>query len=80
MRATGDIYVISGPVFAPTPSKIGPNQVWVPNYLFKLVYDPSTKRAWAHWLENSDSARVGKPISYDELVRRTGIDFMPGVI
>jgi endonuclease G len=41
-----------------------------------LVYDPSTKRAWAHWLDNTDDAKVGKPISYEELVVRNGIEFL----
>lgn len=78
MRAAGDVYVITGPMFdSDTPPTIGPHRVWVPQHLFKLVYDPSTNRAWAHWLDNRDDARVGKPISYEELVRRTGIDFMP---
>ena len=53
--------------------------VAVPSHLFKLVYDPTTQRAWAHWLENTDWAQVSAPISYDELVRRTGIEFLPGV-
>jgi endonuclease G, mitochondrial len=77
MRAAGDVFVITGPVFDSNPPTIGANKVWVPQHLFKLVYDPSTGRAWAHWLDNSDEARVGKPISYDELVRRTGINFIP---
>lgn len=79
MRAAGDVFVITGPVFKPNPPTIGSNKVWVPQHLFKLVYDPSTGRAWAHWLDNTDEARVGKPISYDELVRRTGINFMPAL-
>lgn len=78
MRASGDVYVITGPVFDGIPPAIGANRVWVPQHLFKLVYDPSKNKAWAHWLENTDQARVGKPISYAELVRRTGIEFLPG--
>lgn len=77
MRAAGDVFVITGPVFDGTPPTIGANRIWVPQHLFKLVYDPSTNRAWVHWLDNRDDARVGKPISYDELVRRTGINFLP---
>ena len=77
MRASGDVYVISGPVFDGTPPTIGANRVWVPQHLFKLIYDPSANRAWAHWLDNTDEARVGKPISYEELVKRTGIEFLP---
>lgn len=79
MRATGDVFVITGPVFGPSPQTIGVSQVWVPQHLFKLVYDPSTKRSWAHWLDNTDEARVSKPISNEELVRRTGIEFIPGI-
>lgn len=78
MRAQGDVYVISGPVFDGTPSTIGNNRVWVPKHLFKLVYDPSENKAWAHWVDNQDLAKTGKPISYGELVRRTGIRFLPG--
>jgi len=79
MRATGDVYVITGTVFDGTAQTIGDNCVWVPQHLFKLVYDPTTHRAWAHWLDNTELARTGKPISYEELVRRTGIQFLPDI-
>ncbi len=78
MRAKSDVFVITGPVFDGTPPTIGDNQVWVPQHLFKLVYDPSTGRAWAHWQDNTADARVGKPISYEDLVKRTGVEFLPG--
>lgn len=77
MRAAGDVFVITGPVFDGNPPTIGSDKVWVPQHLFKLVYDPSPNRIWAHWLDNTDDAKVGKPISYEELVRRTGIQFLP---
>lgn len=77
MRASGDVYVITGPVFDGTPPTIGSNHVWVPQHLFKLVYDPSTHRSWVNWMDNTDEAKVGKPISYQELVKRTGIEFLP---
>lgn len=77
MRAAGDVFVITGPVFDGMPPTIGLDRVWVPQHLFKLVCDPSANRVWAHWLDNSDDARVGRPISYDELVKRTGIQFLP---
>lgn len=78
MRASGDIYVITGPVFSSQPPSIGANSVWVPTYLFKLVVDPVKNKAWAHWIENKDDAKVSNPISYQELVSRTGINFLPG--
>ena len=81
-RASSDVYVITGPVYVPSIAQskgIGPNQVRVPAYLFKLVYDEGQNRAWAHWHLNDNATRASRPISYDELVRRTGIEFLPGV-
>ena len=79
MRADGDIYILTGPVFEPPARYVGTGKVQIPRYLFKLVYDPSTNRAWAHWIENIDEARASRPISYTELVKRTGIRFLPNV-
>lgn len=82
-RTTGDVYVITGPIFVPSIAQspsIGGNQVRIPKYLFKLVYDQNKNRAWAHWHENKNTTRGSKPISYAELVKRTGITFLPGVI
>lgn len=78
-RAEGDVYIITGPVFDGDTHTVGPNKVHVPSHVFKLVYDATTERAWAHWQENADTARVTTPISYSELVKRTGIEFLPGV-
>ena len=78
MRARGDVYVFTGPVYESPLRTLGPNRVWIPKYLYKLVYDPAANRAWAHWIENADTARAGRPISYEELVKRTGIAFLAG--
>ena len=82
-RATGDVYVITGPSYSPNIEKsegIGSGQVRIPKYLFKLVYDQDTNRAWAHWHLNDDATRGSRPISYAELVKRTGVNFLPGVV
>ena len=81
-RATGEVFVITGPVYFPSiaaSTSIGQGRVRVPKYLFKLVYDQDKNKAWAHWHENSNASRAAKPISYAELVKRTGINFLPGV-
>ena len=77
-RAKGDVFVITGPVFEAGSASIGANQVRVPSHLYKLVYDAQTGRAWAHWQANVDSTKAGPPISYGELVKRTGVNFLPG--
>lgn len=79
LRAKGDVFVITGPVFDVSSTTIGANQVRVPSHLFKLVYDANTGRAWAHWQANADSAKAGAPISYGELVRLTGSNWLPGI-
>lgn len=79
MRAAGDVYIVTGPVFESDRTTIGSNQVSVPTHLFKLVYDPLTRKAWAHWQQNAGGTRTGPPISYGELEQRTGKEWLPGV-
>ena len=78
-RAKGDVFIITGPFFGPGSTSVGANQVRVPSHLFKLVYDSTTGKAWANWQQNADDARAGRPISYDELSRRIGMQLLPGV-
>lgn len=73
--------MITGPVYSPDIAQskgIGAGQVRVPKYLFKLVYDQDQNRAWAHWHLNDNATRASRPITYSELVRRTGVEFLPG--
>lgn len=71
-RSRHDVFVLTGPVFAPNHATIGHQKVWVPDYLYKLVYDAQDDRAWAYWVDNTNGARMSRPISYDELVNRVG--------
>ncbi|PXW98097.1 endonuclease G [Sphaerotilus hippei] len=79
MRASGPVYVFTGPVFTKPVQTIGASQVWVPAHLFKLVYDQAGGRAWAYWVDNTDAARLSRPITYQALVERTGMELLPGV-
>ena len=54
------------------------NGVKVPTYIYKVVFDSSTFKAWAYWTINADDQKAGPPISYTKIVQRTGIDFFPG--
>ena len=72
-RAQGDIYVFTGSVGH--AGSIGKGKVTIPSHLFKLVYDPNKKLAWAYWVENTDDAQMSAPISYADLIQKTGIDF-----
>lgn len=79
MRAPGDVYVFTGTAFEGPVKTIGEGKVWVPSHLFKLVYDATSERAWAYWVENTDDAKVYKPISYADLVSKLGFELMPGI-
>lgn len=79
-RAQGDVFVFTGPVFKDKPAAtIGAGKVWIPSHIYKLVYDATTRKAYAYWTQNKNEERMSAPISYQELVHRTGIEFLPGL-
>lgn len=71
-HAQGDVFVFTGPLFRGPVTTMGANHVWIPTHLFKLVYDSVTTRAWVYVMENTASAQIMPPISYQEFVRQTG--------
>ena len=79
-RASDDVYVITGPVYVPSiadsPS-ISRGKVRIPKYLFKLVYDEQKDKTWAYYQENSDRVMSSPQISFEELVERMGVKFLP---
>ena len=76
-RAQGNVYVYSGPLFQGAMRTIGPNQVWVPSHLYKLVYDESSGRTWAYVLPNAANARIQAPLDYSAFVQQTGLQLLP---
>lgn len=75
MRATGDVYIITAPIFSSDVPTIGNNKVQVPTQLLKLVYDPQTQKSWVHCQQNSADSLAGRPTSYGELEQRTGVEW-----
>lgn len=74
-RADGNVFVFTGPLFDSGHTTIGDNKVWVPTRLFKLVYDASSKRAWAYVLPNAET-RIERPMDYDAFVKSTGLNLL----
>ncbi len=75
-RASGDVYVFTGPSFDQRPSTIGAGGVWVPSHTWKVVYSRGERRAWAYWMTNTAGRHDLKPIDYAEFERRTGLGLL----
>ena len=76
-RTPGDTFVYTGPLFRHGGRKtIGKGQVWVPDMLFKVVYNVDSNKAFVYLLENTANAHIGKPLSYAEFVRQTKMDVL----
>ncbi len=72
------IYVVTGPIFQNNKGTIGLNQVTVPGYYYKVIYDPTNEVKMIGFImpnekltNNLDSYTV----AVDEIEKRTGIDF-----
>lgn len=78
MRAGGDVYVYTGPIFDAGYSTMGRGKVWVPTRLFKLVYDEASGRAWAHIVDNAEVG-LSRPVDYPAFVQATGLRLLDGL-
>lgn len=78
-RAVGDVFVFSGPLYQNLPHKLGHSQVWVPDHLFKLVYDAGAQRAWAYVLPNRADAQLRRPMDYADFVVQTQWQLLSGL-
>ena len=77
LRASGNVFVFSGPIFDEGHETVGKNKVWKPTRLFKLVYDEATGRAWAFVLPNAESP-LTRPMDYATFVKMTGMRLLDG--
>ncbi|WP_162415594.1 DNA/RNA non-specific endonuclease [Cyclobacterium roseum] len=79
-REYEQVLVITGPLFTTaTPKRIGENEVLVPDYFFKVLFEihPPSYKMIAFLLKNQKSTRplLDYAISVDSLEQFSGIDF-----
>ena len=77
-RSKGNTYIYTGAIFKNNDKSttIGNNKVWVPSHLFKVIYDEKADKAWAYYVENVAMKKQPKPISYQEFVKKTGLELL----
>jgi len=77
-RKEHKIYVVTGPIFKNSKGTIGPDEVLVPGYFFKIIYDPTDQpKLIAFILPNEKSERplTDFAVTTDEAENLTGFDF-----
>jgi endonuclease G len=80
MRAPGNTFVYTGPLFSHGGQKTqGVGKVWIPDQLFKLVYNEQNQRAFAYIIDNSSTSMIEAPMEYAEFVLRTKLDPLQGL-
>ena len=77
------LYIFTGPYFGNSTTTIGKNEVKVPEYFFKAIYDISYPeyKSIAFFIKNENSAKDYKifAITVDSLESLTGFDFLPKI-
>ena len=77
-RSWGELYVVTGPIFADSNPKKMNDRVSVPNYIFKAIYSPKYKAAAAYFVANTPVGRYAVlPIAALEKV--SGLAIFPGL-
>ena len=72
------LYVVTGPIFQNNKGKIGLNQVTVPGYYYKVIYDPTDNPKMIGFImpnEKLTNSIVSYAVKVDEIEKMTGIDF-----
>jgi endonuclease G len=73
---TGELYVVTGPVFTGENVQSLKGRVLIPTQIYKAVHVPKQREAGAYLVENAPGQEV-RVVSLTELQRVTGIDAFP---
>ena len=76
------LWVVSGPIFKDDLGKIGENEVTIPGYYYKVIFDPTgTQKMIGFIMPNAKMSNEIDfyAVSVDKVEQETGIDFFPGL-
>ena len=74
----GELFVVSGAIFAGASIQRINNRVFVPSSYFKAIYDANTGESGAYLVAN-DANKNYKIVSINELTQTAGIDPFPSI-
>lgn len=75
-KRSGELYVVTGPVFHGSDLKRINGRVMVPTYVFKAIYDPGKNEAAAYLVKNA-AGKAYTSISIADLDKLTGLNVFP---
>jgi endonuclease G, mitochondrial len=75
-RSDGEVYVVTGPIFAGSSLQRVNGRVLVPTAVFKAIYDPARKEAGAYVTPNGPGMEY-ETLSIADLEKRVGINLFP---
>jgi endonuclease G, mitochondrial len=75
-----NIYVVTGPIFNNNLGVIGSDEVTVPGYYYKVIFDGKDKMIGLILPNASSSKSMDQfVVSVDQIEQQTGINFFPGI-
>lgn len=77
-RRDGEIYVVTGPVYAGETLQSLNGRVLVPTSIFKAIYDPKRRQAGAYLVANAEGDEW-EAVSIAQLAQITGLDVFPAL-
>jgi endonuclease G, mitochondrial len=77
-KKTGDLYVITGPLYLKDTVKRLNGRVLVPTNIFKIVFDPNKNMGAAFFVKN-EPGNEWHALSISQLEELAGIDFFPNL-
>ena len=79
-RQVGQVYVLTGPIFAGRVKTIGRNRVAVPSAVYKIVVAPngdSRAFVFANKSARKQKSYLDRTVSIESIERQTGLNFFP---